>query len=140
MTTDNASAESNPTYLYKLVHHADPPSDPLPECLPLSRLDQDSGFIHLSTAHQIPGTLKHFFTKDPRVFVLKIAFQNVAKDIRWENPNATVCGDRPGEGLFPHLYNGGRLGHAEIESVATWENGEDGWDKALEGANAWLVY
>ncbi|KAI5885135.1 uncharacterized protein SCHCODRAFT_02707057 [Schizophyllum commune H4-8] len=137
MSTDS----DKPTYLYKLVPSTSPVPElsALPEALPLSDLDAKSGFIHLSTAHQVGGTLKHFFAEDPHVWVLKIAFAKVEDKIRWESPDAKVCGPRPGEGLFPHLYNGPKLGKAEIEDVARWERG-NGWDEALEKANNWLVY
>ena len=41
-----------------------------------------------------------------------------------------------------HLYNGLKVGKDEVESVATWENGDGSWDQALSKAeaDAWLVY
>ncbi|KIL56220.1 hypothetical protein M378DRAFT_172886 [Amanita muscaria Koide BX008] len=136
---------SNPTFVYKLIPSSSPLPDALPLKLPLSALDEASGFIHLSTGVQIPGTLRRFFKSEPKVYVLRIPFDKVEKDIRWESPDAKVCGSRPGEGLFPHLYNGGKLGSEEVESVAEWVNvdvgREDGggWDDALQKAEAWLV-
>ncbi|TRM62911.1 hypothetical protein BD626DRAFT_496947 [Schizophyllum amplum] len=130
-----------PTYLYKLVPSSAPVPEPsaLPDVLPLSDLDAQSGFIHLSTAPQIAGTLKHFFADEAHVYVLKLSWAKVADKIRWESPDAKVCGPRPDEGLFPHLYNGPKLGKEEVEDVARWEKGEN-WDEALEKAHSWLVY
>lgn len=53
-----------------------------------------------------------------------------------------MCGPRGGEGLFPHLYNGLKLGKNEVESIQKWENDKDGvgWDSALRRAEDWLVY
>ncbi|KAK2460045.1 hypothetical protein APHAL10511_007922 [Amanita phalloides] len=135
---------ANPTYIYKLISSTAPPPSPLPTALPLSPLDKSSGFIHLSTASQIPGTLRHFFASETKVYVLRIPYHDrIEKDIRWESPDTKVCGERPGEGLFPHLYNGGRLGSEEVESVAAWENmipgSEAGWDDALDKAQSWLI-
>lgn len=79
---------AEPTYVYKLIPSTAPPPDPLPDRLPLSSLDTKSGFIHLSTASQIPGTLKHFFTDEPHVHVLRIEYARVEKDIKWEDPKA----------------------------------------------------
>ncbi|TFY79926.1 hypothetical protein EWM64_g4085 [Hericium alpestre] len=102
-------------------------------------LDEGSGFIHLSTAPQVSNTLKWFFADEPGVYVLRIAYDGVEKDIRWEDPKAEVCGPRGGEGMFPHLYNGLKLGKNEVESVVFWKN-EGGFDEALQKAEGWLVY
>lgn len=65
----------------------------------------------MSKAAQIAGTLKHFFPsevgKKNSVWLLKV---RISKDLeaqnilRWESPDASVCGQRDDEGLFPHLY------------------------------------
>lgn len=74
--------------------------------------------------------------------------------VRWEDPNAEVCGERGGEGMFPHFYKyeeegeGLGLGKEEVESVEVWErevgvgveDGKNGWAKALKSAEGWLVY
>lgn len=55
-----------------------------------------------------------------------------------------MCGERGGEGMFPHLYNGLKLGKDEVESVTSWELPSEGhgWERAVEDAKAsrWLVY
>jgi len=134
------SSSDFPTYVYKLVPSTAPiPEGILPDRLPVSELDQTSGFIHLSTASQVPNTLKFFFKDDPLVYILRVDFKMVEKDIRWESPDAKICGPRPGEGLFPHLYNGFKLGRDEIESTQVWKY-ENGWDAALGQSAEWLVY
>ncbi|PYI34563.1 hypothetical protein BP00DRAFT_423039 [Aspergillus indologenus CBS 114.80] len=132
-------ADAPPFFIYKLVPSTAPVREPLPDRLPISELDNQSGFIHLSTAFQVPNTLKLFFKDEPLVYVLRIRYDRVENDIKWENPEGTVCGPRPTEGLFPHLYNGLKLGKDEIESISIWTN-EDGWDKALTQAKPWLLY
>ncbi|OKL63657.1 hypothetical protein UA08_00078 [Talaromyces atroroseus] len=133
------ASSDGPKYVYKIVPSSAPIPESLPARLPISDLDQQSGFIHLSTALQVPNTLKFFFKDEPCVYMLRIGYEKVQENIRWESPDAKVCGPRGGEGMFPHLYNGHKLGKDEIESVATWKN-EDGWDRALENAASWLVY
>ncbi|KAJ9301904.1 hypothetical protein DTO271G3_770 [Paecilomyces variotii] len=128
-----------PRYLYKIVPSSSRVPEPLPERLPVSLMDQRSGFIHLSTAHQIPNTLKYFFRDEPLVYVLRIEYDRVEQDIRWEDPDGQVCGPRAGEGQFPHLYNGLKLGRGEVESVAIWKN-QDGWDEVIKKAKPWLLY
>lgn len=135
-------SDKKPTYIYKLVSYTTPPPDVLPEVLPVSTIDQSSGFVHLSTARQVPNTLKHFFGPDPRVYILRIVYDAVEADIKWEDPKAEVCGPRGGEGMFPHLYNGLRLGKGEVESVRVLENKEGGWAIAIEDVafKEWFVY
>jgi len=141
MTSNAAEAEEKkgPSYVYKLVPLSMPVPDPLPEKLEVSDVDTSSGFIHLSTSVQVPGTLKHFFGDQLRVFVLRVPLARVEELIRWEDPKGEVCGPRGGEGLFPHLYNDLKLGTDEVESVRELEN-SGGWDAALEEAKDWLVY
>jgi hypothetical protein len=76
---------SKPTYIYKLVSFSSPIPDPIPETLPLSELDTASGFMHFSTALQVPRTLKRFFAEDPRVTILRIDYSKVEKEIKWED-------------------------------------------------------
>ncbi|KAJ5208490.1 hypothetical protein N7449_002869 [Penicillium cf. viridicatum] len=134
-----ASLLSQPRYIYKIVPSTAPVREPIPERLTVSELDKADGFIHFSMAHQVGGTLKAFFTEEPLVYVLRIEYHRVIQDIRWESPDGKVSGPRPGEGLFPHLYNGLKLGREEIESVAIWQN-DEGWDKALTAGKPWLLY
>lgn len=96
-----AALDSEPRYIYKLVPSTSPVREPLPEKLPVSDLDQGDGFLHLSTAHQIPDTLRRFFKNEPLVYVLRIDYALVVQDIRWESPDGKSGGPRPGEGLFP---------------------------------------
>ena len=76
---------STPTYVYKIVPSSTPPPTPLPERLPVSELDNTDGFLHLSTAVQIPGTLKRFFTSTDKVYILRIEYIGVEKDIKWQH-------------------------------------------------------
>ncbi|ETN36843.1 uncharacterized protein HMPREF1541_07830 [Cyphellophora europaea CBS 101466] len=115
-----------------------------------SDLDLKSGFIHLSSARQIPGTLTHFFASPPSdrtsLYLLKIPLAplETAEVLRWESPDAKVCGSRDGEGMFPHVYFAdGRLGLSdrEVQSVreVVSEQGQLGWEAALAGLESWLV-
>ncbi|KAG1817381.1 hypothetical protein EV424DRAFT_1036850 [Suillus variegatus] len=133
-------SDAKPTYIYKLIPTSAAPPDPLPDRLPVSDLDLTDGFIHLSTARQVPNTLINIFKDHDKVYVLRIPYDPVETNIKWEDPKAEVCGPRGGEGMFPHLYNEFKLGKDEVESVQLWENGPGGWDSVLQAAEAWLVY
>jgi uncharacterized protein (DUF952 family) len=121
-----------PKYIYKILPSSPPPPSPLPHNLPLSALDARDNFIHLSTSHQILGTLNNFFTNEDYVFILRVEYATVGKWIKWEdskgkNPEEKGgCWDVKGEkGVFPHIYANGedgglRLGREEVESVGKW--------------------
>lgn len=96
--------ENLPLFVYKLVSSSTPVREPLPERLPVSEIDQKSGFIHLSTAFQVPNTLKSFFKDELLVYVLRIPYEGLDQLIRWESPEGNVCGPRPDEGLFPVCF------------------------------------
>ncbi len=123
------TSQSLPKYLYKILPWSSSPlPDPLPAALPVSTLDSTSGFVHLSTGAQVLGTLRLFFPDDERVIILRVPYERVAADIRWESPDGDVRGEGPGEGMFPHLYNGLRLGSAEVDAVGHWSKGKEGWE------------
>ncbi|KAJ3774672.1 hypothetical protein FB446DRAFT_462589 [Lentinula raphanica] len=119
-------------------------SEELPIRLPVSSIDQQSGFIHLSTSVQLLNTLKRFFAQDSSVFILRLPFDRLEEEklIRWEDPKAEVCGPRGGEGMFPHLYNDLKLGKEEVDLVQVLTPVEGSWHKAIENAkeDGWLVY
>jgi uncharacterized protein (DUF952 family) len=65
--------------------------------LPSSRDDTRDGYVHLSAAHQVRGTLERHFAGQPDLVLLVIAAARLpAGALRWEP-------SRNGE-LFPHLY------------------------------------
>ncbi|KIJ63954.1 hypothetical protein HYDPIDRAFT_112442 [Hydnomerulius pinastri MD-312] len=137
-------SDLKPNYIYKLVSYKTPPpstvASELPEALPISEIDKSSGFVHLSTARQVPNTLKFFFGGDPLVYILRIKYDDVEKDIKWEDPKAEVCGPRGGEGMFPHLYNGFKLGKDEVDDILVVERGDGEWEAAIQEVQGWMIY
>lgn len=113
-----------PTYIYKILPSA-PPS-PLPQILPLSDLDANDGFIHLSTASQTPATCGRFFADATELWLLKIKLQTL------ENGTGEVRWEAAGSGVFAHLY-GGKFGAEEVEESIKFERGAKSWEEALEG-------
>ena len=119
MMTTPASISSDAPPAYE-TEHAPPvisfvtiPGSAIPDRLPISELDESSGFIHLSTAGQIAGTLGHFFGGEDRVCVLKVRYSGdggVEGNVRWEEPEREVCGTRDGEGRFPDSQRCRRCG------------------------------
>jgi uncharacterized protein (DUF952 family) len=76
-------------------------------------IDQKDGFIHLSTARQLPGTLSFYFADYDSLFLLKLNLSQRAEGLVYEAPSASSGRG----GLFPHLYS--ELGIDQIAQV--WE-------------------
>ncbi|TWU79170.1 hypothetical protein ED733_008877 [Metarhizium rileyi] len=98
------SAESPPKYVYKIVPFC--PPEPIPPEFPLSELDKQDGFIHLSTGQQTPLTCDRFFSGASTLWVFKFQLDRFADPIRWE-------------GGFPHLY--GNFGGKDVLSVQKFD-------------------
>jgi uncharacterized protein (DUF952 family) len=81
---------SAPLYVYKIVPSSCPVREPLPERLPVSDIDQSSGFIHLLTALQVPSAIKAIHEREPMVYVLRIPYDKVIQDIRWETADGAL--------------------------------------------------
>lgn len=64
--------------------------------MPPSPIDITDGYIHLSSAAQVPGTLAAHFAGRADLVVLYVRIADVREHLRWEV-------SRGGE-LFPHLY------------------------------------
>jgi uncharacterized protein (DUF952 family) len=130
---------SETKYIYKILPSSPPPPSPLPLALPVSPLDERDQYIHASLSLQILRTLNAFFTPPAytaeKVYILRIPFERVEKVVRWESskgvPADRQCWDagvEGGAGLFPHLYNGLKLGSEEVESVGEWARRDGGWN------------
>jgi uncharacterized protein (DUF952 family) len=114
-----------PKYLFKIVVEE---PDARSETIKLSELDKESGFIHLSTASQVPQTCNLFFSTSNKLHIIKFPYSKIRHRTRWEH-----APDR--EELFPHVY--GELGIAEMHSVRTFYKGENTWTDVL-GEETWL--
>ena len=113
-------------YVYKILPEA--PPDPLPATLPLSAFDAEDGFIHLSTATQMPATAGRFFRTNEKLWVLKIPLRQIESNVKWEENQS---------GCFPHLYGAG-LGQMEVEDTKAYIRSDDKeWTTILE-EDEWL--
>ncbi|KAF2469334.1 uncharacterized protein BDR25DRAFT_263832 [Lindgomyces ingoldianus] len=120
-----------PKYLYKILPSA--PPTPLPPRLPLSDLDRTDGYIHLSTAEQVPGTAEKFFSGFEELWLLKIEYRVLAKDEGKEaggdgaegkegDKKGVLKWEEVGRGCFAHFF-GADLGIGNVESVVKVERG-----------------
>jgi hypothetical protein len=121
-----------PKYVYKILPSA--PPIPLPHALPLSALDTQDGFIHLSTGPQIRHTANLFFSDALTIWLLKIGSEQVEAEggeLRWAE-------GRPG---CVHLYSKEegqwmRLGNGVIQDVMVYgRQVEQDWGQALVDAS-----
>lgn len=71
--------------------------------------DQRDGYIHLSTAAQLDGTLARYFPDTPDLWLLALEPLELGEALRWESSR--------GGALFPHLY--GPLEASACTVVAT---------------------
>ncbi|KAF2124270.1 hypothetical protein P153DRAFT_302573 [Dothidotthia symphoricarpi CBS 119687] len=120
-----------PTYLYKILPSA-PPS-PLPERLPLSDLDRNDGYIHLSTAEQVPGTADRFFGSSAELWLLKIKYEALAAGTDGDgkvDSKAAVKWEEVGHGCFAHFY-GGDLGKGNVAEAVRLEK-KSSWTESLQ--------
>ncbi|KAI0632004.1 hypothetical protein C8Q77DRAFT_1158686 [Trametes polyzona] len=118
-----------PRYAYKIV--PSPPPTPIPAALPLSDLDRQDGFIHLSTASQVPTTASLFFTSHTSISLLKVDTRATLERggiYRWVQ-------DLP---RCPHLYapREGEWIDLGSENVRDWKTVKrqdgQGWEEALK--------
>lgn len=99
------------------------------EKVELSELDRQSGFIHLSTGEQVPHTCNRFFSNTEALVVLKLPYNKLESNMKWEPAPAT-------EELFPHLYSD--LWTRDVDSIRIFHRGEQSWLDVL-GQEQWLM-
>lgn len=58
--------------------------------------DRRDGFIHFSTALQLPETLRRHFAQRPDLVLLAVDADTLGDELKWEPSR--------GGALFPHLY------------------------------------
>lgn len=66
--------------------------------------DERDGFIHLSTASQVEGTLERHYAGEMNLVILEFTTAALGTELRWERSR--------GGALFPHLY-----GYLRLEDV-----------------------
>ena len=84
--------------------------------------DARDGFIHFSTALQVPGTLVKHFAGQADLFLIAVDADALGDALKWEPSR--------GGDLFPHLY--GELDPAAAENITTLVLGTDGLHRLPE--------
>lgn len=101
-------------YIYKICEQSAWESR---EILRGSVHDRRDGFIHFSTAEQVPGTFAKHFAGKRDLVILRADAEALGDRLRWEP-------SRGGE-LFPHLY--GDLAFEDLSFVGQLPEGPDGF-------------
>lgn len=78
-------------------------------------VDMADGYIHLSTAEQMPETLAKHFAGQAGLMIAEIDLSLLPGDVRWEKSR--------GNALFPHYY-GGALPMAAVADFWPATDGE----------------
>jgi uncharacterized protein (DUF952 family) len=75
----------------------------------------DEGFVHCSTADQLPGVVARFYAGVADLLVLSVDVERLHAELRWEPP--AHAHDDPAE-RFPHVY--GPLPVTAVVAVEPW--------------------
>lgn len=78
-------------------------------------IDVADGYVHLSSADQVAGTLAAHFAGRDNLFLAAVDLEKAGKAVRWERSR--------GGGRFPHLY--GRLSLALVAAAGPLRRGPD---------------
>ncbi|KLT45016.1 hypothetical protein CC85DRAFT_282923 [Cutaneotrichosporon oleaginosum] len=126
-----------PQYVYKIIPSASVDSrfyfnQPIAasDTIMMTELDLKDGFVHMSTAKQVPGVLKRFFDDVPSVAILRMDYARLSsfKRVTWDQTSS-------GES-FPHLH--AQIEGENIDSFKEIERNQS-WDDALQWLGDWLV-
>jgi uncharacterized protein (DUF952 family) len=79
-------------------------------------VDLADGYIHLSTADQLPGTLDKHFAGQDGLFLAAVNLAMLGESVKWEESR--------GGALFPHIY--GPLPLSAVPVHAPLRRGADG--------------
>ncbi len=122
--------------VYKILTHADWEAAQAEGVYRGSAHDLRDGFIHFSTAAQLPETARKYFSGVPDLVLLAVDVEDLKEPLT-PHPVLLPMGERQDEGrallrwepsrggdLFPHLY--GELPIAAVKTVTAIPLGPDG--------------
>ncbi|MCP5431799.1 MAG: DUF952 domain-containing protein [Alphaproteobacteria bacterium] len=115
-------AHASPAYVYKVAPRADWARAAAERLYRGSADDARDGFIHLSTAEQLAGTLARYFAGREDLVLVAVRSEAVGPALRYEASR--------GGALFPHLY--GPLALDAVAGVADIVLGAEGHELPTE--------
>jgi len=87
---------ANPELVYKIATAEAVADAHARGAFPVMPIDTADGFVHFSTASQLPETLRLYFAGQENIVLLAVRAYDLGKDLVWE-------ASRGGQ-LFPHGY------------------------------------
>lgn len=105
-----------PQHIYKLCSPADWAAAQPAGIYPGSAKDREDGFIHFSTAEQLPGTLAKYYAEAKELVLVAVKEAALGEALRYEPSRDNA--------LFPHLY--AELPLSAVEWAAAITKGSDG--------------
>ena len=85
------------SYVFRIVYYSDWERTLVTGMVPKSRLDENDGFVHLSTENTVLETANLYFDPKQQPIVLKLSVASMEKHLRWEWVESRGAS-------FPHLY------------------------------------
>ncbi len=102
-----------PNALYKLIPESDFDVTNITNCVRLSPLDLQSGFMHLSFGQQAMNTIQKFFKGAHTLLALELDLVELQK----HRIELRVESNKPGGEQYPHLYGTQKIPLAAITKV-----------------------
>jgi Protein of unknown function (DUF952) len=128
-----------PRYVYKIL--SEEPPYPLPHTLPLTALDEQDGFIHLSAGWRVPQTTSLYFGSYTTIWLLRVD-TGVARGenarFKWGDPGCVhMYGPEDDERRWA------RMGDGVVVAIRRFaRDGDEEWssvlERALEMEDRWL--
>ena len=107
---------ANPELVYKIATAGVVAAARVRGGFPVMPIDTADGFIHLSTATQLPETLRLYFSGEENLVLLAVRSCDLGKGLVWEPSR--------GGKLFPHVY--GEVSPAAVAWTAVISVAPDG--------------
>ena len=121
-----------PRYVYKIL--SEEPPNPLPHTLPLTPLDKQDGFIHLSSGWRVPETAGMYFSAFTTIWLLRVDTDVARAEqarFKWGEPGCV------------HMYGQdetkwARMGEGVVVTVKEFTKSAGEWKEELNGEE-WLI-
>ena len=105
-----------PELIYKICSSTDWAAAQPAGSYPGSAKDREDGFIHFSTAEQLPGTLAKYYAEVKELMLVAVKEAALGEALRYEPSRDNA--------LFPHLY--AELSLSAVQWSAPITKGSDG--------------